>query len=149
MLVLGDQSRENGLKHSLLERLCNTYKEIGSVAAPYSLTLTVNHRCNNEILEIPQKLFYSNNIKANPHVVPSHPNAKYPLIFVCSSLSEHWDSEVQNIEANLLLDEAYKYVSPRNWPKKWGKYCDEDFAILASTQTQVKEVSTFIFITCA
>lgn len=150
LLVLGNESRENGLKDSLLERLETIYNEIGHVAAPYSLTLSINHRCNREIVEIPNKLFYSNQIKANPITVPSHPYAEYPLIFVCSSISNDWNPKIQETEAKtearLLLEEAFKYVSRRSWPEDWGQHSDNKFSILASTTTQVYVFSIRIII---
>ncbi len=136
LLVLGKESRENGLKHSILERLQSIYTKIGRAASPYSLTLAVNHRCNNQILEIPRKLFYTN-IIANPAIVPPHPEARYPLIFVCSSISEQWSANVQKLEAELLLNEASKYVSHETWPQNWGPYCKDKIAILTTTRTQV------------
>ncbi len=136
LLVLGKESRENGLKHSILERLQSIYTKIGPAASPYSLTLAVNHRCNNQILEIPRKLFYTN-IIANPAIVPPHPDARYPLIFVCSSISEQQSPDLQKIEAEILLNEALKYVSRKTWPRNWGPYCNDKIAILTTTRTQV------------
>ncbi len=59
---------------------------------------------------------------------------------MCSSILDHWDPNVEEIEAELLLGEASKYVSWRSWPREWGQYADDDFAILASTRTQVHAV---------
>ncbi len=143
LLVLGEKSREYGLKHSILERLQSIYTKIGRAASPYSLTLAVNHRCNNQILEIPKKLFYTN-IIANPAIVSSHPKAPYPLIFVCSSVSEQWSADVQKLEAELLLNEASKYVSRENWPQNWRPYCNDKIAILTTTRTQVNKFSIFM-----
>ncbi len=144
LLVLGKESRENGLKHSILERLQSIYTKIGHVASPYSLTLAVNHRCNNQILEIPRKLFYTN-IIANPAIVLPHPQARYPLIFVCSSISEQQNPGLQKIEAEILLNEASKYVSHKCWPRnQWGPYRKDKIAILTTTRTQVN--SAFVFV---
>lgn len=135
MLVLGTEARENGLRHSLLERLKMEYEKLGGRAREYSLTLNINHRCHSDILAIPVTLFYGPMwTKAN--AIP-HPSAQHPLIFVCSSMSLASNTDLDELEANLLLTQAMKYVSETTWPREWGLYDPKTICIATSTRAQV------------
>ena len=67
-----------------------------------------------------------------------HPDAGYPLHFICSSL----DQEVLEVsessnrrEVELIFKEVRKFVN--NWPKEWGKRNLSDICIMATTANQV------------
>ena len=142
LLVLGEETRKNGMKYSLLERLKMEYDQLGEIASPYSLSLNVNHRCHSDILPIPIKLFYGD-MKSSPVNALAHPRAPNPLIFVCSAISR--DTNDNKLEAEILLQEATKFVSEVNWPeRKWGYYNLQNVAIISSTRTQVGRHHSFI-----
>ena len=81
LLVLGEEARENGLKYSLLERLCHLYMSLGDAALEHMVTLRNNYRCHADIMQLPNRLFYGNTIE--PHALDAqlHPDFQYPLVF--------------------------------------------------------------------
>ena len=126
--MLGEEARENGLKFSLLERLQILYRECGGLALNHMVSLDTNYRCREELIQIPNELFYESKIKTNTssEMLPS--SYPYPLKFVCSSITEETDPEC---EAMLLLEETRQFIaSSRGCP------VDEICAVTAS-QTQV------------
>ena len=98
LLVLGDETRQSGFKLSLLERLQVQYKKIGETAEKYLVTLSCNHRCHKDILAIPHQLFYTG-LQCKAYKAETHPQAPYPLLFVCSNLSP--DSCSPEVEAQV------------------------------------------------
>lgn len=130
------------MKYSLLERLKMEYAQLGEIASPYSLSLTVNHRCHSDILPIPIKLFYGD-MKSSPVNAKAHPDAPNPLVFVCSSISR--DASDNKLEAEILLQEATRFVSRDKWPKReWGYYNLQEVAIISSTRTQVGDLTILV-----
>lgn len=107
MLVLGEEARENGLKYSLLERLQVLYRKCGGDALEHMVSLNTNYRCHEDIVRIPNELFYDSKIETRPHNAILHPQAKFPLIFVCSSVTSSVD---RNLEAELLLKQIRHFV---------------------------------------
>ena len=105
--MLGEEARENGLKYSLLERLQILYRECGGLALDHMVSLDTNYRCREELIRIPNELFYESKIKTkvSPHQLPSI--YTYPLKFVCSSITEETDA---NREAMLLLKETRQFI---------------------------------------
>ena len=141
MLVLGEEARDSGFKISLLERLQKEYNEIGGRTNEYSLTLSTNYRCHNHILAIPHQLFY-NGLKSKAYKAIPHPQAPYPLLFICSNLTSNVLSSVSDQEAQLLLEQVTAFVDQRTWPKEqWGKYDLSSIAVVTATRTQVCEKS--------
>ncbi len=142
LLVLGEEARENGLKYSLLERLLKLYKSqnLADFAKYHMFDLNVNYRCHANIMNIPNKLFYSSKIIPMPVDALSHPRAPFPLIFVCSSLSheaEPW------LEARVLLDILEDMVI-RSWPSSWGPTNLHDVALIAASRTQVLDLKILV-----
>ena len=128
LLVLGDEARENGLKLSLLERLQILYRECGGLALDHMVSLYTNYRCREELIQIPNELFYESKIKtkASSEMLPS--SYPYPLKFVCSSITEETDP---NCEALLLAEESRQFITSSR-----GHFVDEISAVTAS-RTQV------------
>ena len=113
--MLGEEAREHGLKYSLLERLYDIYQSYGGYAQDYIVKLNVNYRCHQDIMKIPNKLFYDNKVNLQPACVQGqHPDAQalpdtpYPLVFLCTSMGSE---SYADTEANELL----KYLT-----KCWG-----------------------------
>ena len=135
--MLGEEARDSGFKLSLLERLQMEYKKIGGRANEYSITLSTNHRCHKEILAIPHQLFYKG-LKSKAYKAIPHPQAPYPLLFVCSNLTSDVHSSVSDQEAQLLLEQVNNFVGHRSWPhEQWGKYDISNIAVVTATRTQV------------
>ena len=135
LLVLGEEARENGLKFSLLERLCKLYRsrDLAHAAQHYMLNLNINYRCHADIMRLPNSLFYSNRIIPYPIDALSHPMAPYPFIFVCSSLDydvEPW------LEARVLLKYLQDLVI-KSWPDTWGSRDLSDVSLITASRTQV------------
>jgi ATP-dependent exoDNAse (exonuclease V) beta subunit len=129
---LGEEARENGLKYSLLERLQDIYEKCGDNALKHMVSLNTNYRCHEEIVTIPNKLFYESMIKICPQNAITHPETEYPLVFVCSSLMPGVD---RNLEAEVILSEARKFVT--NWPENWAEQDLSKIALVTASQTQV------------
>lgn len=133
--MLGDEARENGFKLSLLERLQLQYDSIGGPAKVYSITLSTNYRCHRDILAIPHQLFYSG-LKCKARKSDTHPQAPYPLLFVCSNLT--YDVCSSEVEAEVLLQQVNFFV--QHWPSNnssWGDYNLQKIAVVTSTRPQV------------
>ena len=135
MLVLGEETRENGLKYSLLERLQGLYTMHGGLALEHMISLNTNYRCHKDLVEIPNKLFYDGKIKSHPKDAQPHPLAPFPLIFVCSSLTTNVKAE---LEAQLLLEQIEKFVLS-NWPDCWNKKNRKDICLTTASQYQVSK----------
>ena len=132
LLVLGEEARENGLKYSLLQRLQNLYMQYGGTALQHLVSLNTNYRCHEDIVKIPNQLFYDFEVKSFPHNASTHARAKYPLVFVCSSLVINADHK---LEAKVLLKQAQKYIS--SWPYTWGDKDLKKICLATASRTQV------------
>ena len=133
--VLGNEARENGLRHSLQERLQSVYQKLGGLALEHMVSLNKNYRCHENIMQIPNELFYDSKIKSSPELdAPLHHLTTFPLVFVCSSLVEEVDP---HLEAELLLNSMQDYIIS-NWPKeRWGKRDWNKICLTTALQTQV------------
>ena len=132
--MLGEEARENGLKYSLLERLQMLYEKCGGQALDYVVSLNTNYRCHKDIVEIPNQLFYENMIKRplNAHH-DHHPDATFPLLFICSSISSTTDDE---LEAQLILQQVEKFAV-HSWPSNWGKRDLTKICLVTASRPQV------------
>ena len=145
MLVLGDEAQENGLAVSLLERLQRQYSAMGAAASRYCATLVTNYRCHKDILKLVEKLFYvSSPLKCNVPRASTHPHARFPLRFVCSSIDDKvvtiMDSTHEE-EAGIALEEAARFA--KDWPEHvWGKQDLSQMCFMSSARNQV---STYTF----
>ena len=141
-MVLGEETRKSGFKLSLLERLQIEYEKCGAAAKDYLITLSTNYRCHKDILAIPHQLFYSG-LKCKAKKADPHPNAPYPVLFVCSNLTTNTCSP--KIEAQVLLGQVNKFV--QNWPRSWGDRKLKEIAVLTSTRPQVRDIAYILCIT--
>ena len=142
ILVLGEKARENGLKYSLLERLCTLYskEELVEASQIHCAILLTNFRSHHALLSLPSYLFYSSALMTVAKAITQlHPDAGYPLHFICSSLDQEVleiSESINRREIELILDEVNKYVD--NWPyKEWGDKKLSDICIMATTANQV------------
>ena len=143
LLVLGDEARDNGLKVSLLERLHAIYNSSPSdfLSETYCATLLNNYRCHRALLSLPSYLFYNSSLVAMPQSdAQLHPMCSdFPLHFICSSLNDEVlevKEGINNMEAEILLDEVVKYVS--SWPvHEWGCPDLSSLCIMTATSDQV------------
>ena len=138
--MLGDEARKNGLKYSLLERLQCVYEKLSHVSSDHCVTLITNYRCHQEILALPAKLFYPDcALECKVPATATHPSARYPLLFVCSSLDEEAQStnSVKNEnEARILLKQVAYFI--KNWPHSWGERdLQHKVGIVTQTRSQV------------
>ena len=102
--MLGDKPNELGLGTSLLERLQNDYKKAGGNHKDYIAHLRTNHRCHEDVLELPSQLFYNSSLLSRS-TAGTFPCAPYPLVFVCSSVADPQPDEedISEDEAEILI----------------------------------------------
>ena len=131
--MFGEEARENGLKYSLLERLQDLYKKCGGQALDHMVFLNTNYRCHEDIVKIPNQLFYKKKIKPRPLNAHHHPDATFPLLFICSSVSSTTDNDV---EAQLILQQVEKFAV-HSWPSDWGRRDLTKVCLVTASRTQV------------
>ena len=132
--MLGEEAREYGLKISLQERLQHLYKKLDGLALKHMVTLDTNYRCHKSIIDISNRLFYESKIWARSESALPHPKAEFPLLFVCSSLTEEVDHEY---EAKLMVEKMEDFVLS-NWPTDtWGERDWSKICLTTTTRTQV------------
>ena len=139
LLVLGKEAQQYGLNISLLERLWNVYHKLDHVTLSHQcVQLNVNYRTHKEIMKLASSLFYDSSLTS---VVPdsiAHPDATYPLLFVCSSLDDNIDRvelDADEMEARVVLDQAKKFV--KKWPsKQWGQNDSNTNSVCIITPTR-------------
>ncbi|XP_019856644.1 PREDICTED: uncharacterized protein LOC109585133 [Amphimedon queenslandica] len=139
LLVLGELAIKNGLSLSLLERLYTVYNDERLIDASlvHSATLLTNFRCHHALLSLPSYLFYDSSlITAAEAVTHLHPEAKYPLHFICSNLTEEKEIRANSNEFEVikLLEELSKYV--KSWPNEWGKKDLSKICVMTTTAHQ-------------
>ena len=139
--VLGEESRKNGLKFSLQERLQQLYTKQGGLALKHMTSLNTNYRCHERIVQIPNKLFYESKIQACPLNALAHPRAEFPLLFVCSSLTTEVDCE---FEAKLLMKYFEDFMLLDNWPTdRWGEKDLRKICLVTASRFQVSYMHHF------
>ena len=145
MLVLGDEAQENGLAVSLLERLQRQYSAMGATASRYCATLVTNYRCHKDILKLVEKLFYASPLECRVPRTSTHPHARFPLRFVCSSIDDKADAtkcSTYEKEASIALEEAARFA--KDWPEhRWGKQDLSQVCFMSSARSQVSSYSFF------
>ena len=115
------------------------YSKIGERSNEYCVTLSTNYRCHEHIQAIPNQLFYSSGVKSRAYNYKAitHPQAPYPLLFVCSNLTTDVLPSVSGEEARLLLKQVNNFVDRCSWPDEWGNYDLSSIAVITATRTQV------------
>ncbi len=136
--MLGKEARENGLKYSLQKRLQKLYRKLGGLALKHMVSLNTNYRCHENIIRISNTLFYKGEIKSSALNAPPHHLAEFPLLFVCSSLTEEVD---RDLEAKLLLDSMQHFILS-HWPDGWGERDWNNICLTMASQTQVLHMFT-------
>ena len=148
MLVLGEIPTKYGLSLSLLERLFNYYKSLGSSARSYYATLVTNFRSRNEIFSLTKELFYGTELALSDNQEPpTHPDYPYPLNFICSSVNEAENAVAMNInekEAEIVADIVANIA--KNWPSKlWGQLLiPSTLCITSPSRAQVRRIYTYM-----
>ena len=141
MVVLGDLSRDNGLKMSLLERLEKRYDDIGPKALCYLIQLDINYRCHPVITRLLSNVIYKYPITSGLSPSKQHPKAKNcPYIFYCSDMTDDptFDSkEFMKIEADAVINQLKTFFSAGKWPKSWKDFALHDVCVMSSFRTQV------------
>ena len=139
MLVLGDEPQRYGLSKSLLERLYDLYHKLGDVAKPYCAHLSTNFRCHRNILNLARQVAYKMPLECKVPDHSAHPDAVFPLQFVCTSLDANLkaiDSSVNMDEVNGALKVAANFFM--KWPAhEWGKRDLKQLCFLSPCRAQV------------
>ena len=97
------------------------------------VSLNTNYRCHEDVMRIPNDLFYDSKIKSCSRNASAHPQATYPLLFVCSSLASGVNDY---LGANLLLEQIKRLVID-SWPLCWGEKDPKKICLLTASQSQV------------
>jgi serine/threonine protein kinase len=139
MLVLGEEPQKYGLSVSLLERLYDLYQELGDVAKPYCAHLSTNFRCHSAILNLARQVAYKTTLRCNVPDLSAHPDAPFPLLFVCTSLDHNvkeTKDSLSKVEVNAALNEASRIFM--KWPDStWGKRDLREICFLSPCRGQV------------
>ena len=140
LLVLGKEAQANGLGVSLLERLHRSYKKLRCQASScYVGSLENNHRCHRDIVSLFSELFYDSTLRSVISDEVSHPEARYPLLFVCSSLedsSRAVDACTNEQEARLVLEQVQRFMEC--WPEqRWGRKKLSEVCVMMANRKQV------------
>ncbi len=110
------------------------YQNIGGKALDHMVELKTNYRCHAEIMKLPNRLFYDGILIPKPINSETHPKFPYPLVFVCSSLQEKVDEE---IEAKIMLQKVNETIC-RAWPEnQWGAKNLHEVGLITPSQPQV------------
>ena len=142
LLVLGDMPQQLGLGVSLLERLLKSH---GRKLANFIAHLSINHRCHEDILELPSKLFYGSSLIPMSSAVTVH-DAPYPLLFVCSSTADPCPivEDTSDNEAKLLV-EHFRQLSRKGDTRTFQR----NTCFMALSRRQVSECMEAMIVTHA
>ena len=122
--MLGDDPQKFGLGISLLERLLQAYKDAGETSSAYIAQICNNYRSHKDILELPSQLFYSSSLKPMSKAI-THPDAPYPLIFVCSSVADPVPvaDDINIKEAEILIGQFHRFCKSEDIQSFSSKTC--------------------------
>ena len=147
--MLGEKPQKYGLAVSLLERLYDLYQELGEVAKPYCAHLSTNFRCHSAILGLAQQVAYKSPLSCEVPDHSAHPEATFPLRFVCTSLDSRvraTESSICEVEVDSALKEASHFLL--KWPAhNWGDQDVTKLCFLSPCRGQVCS-PTHSFFTC-
>ena len=138
--VLSKEAQKHGLGVSLQQRLHRVYQTIGGPAKYFSIILPTSYRCHEGILELLSNSLYGIPVLRKGSEESSlHPNTKFSLTFVCSSIehSAKQGEDEERKQVQILLQEVMAYSDLKVWPKrKWGKAA-EKMCIVVPNNRQV------------
>ena len=116
------------------------YTQSGASAASYIIKLVTNYRCHQDILSLAEKLSYHIQLKSVVSAISTHPEATFPLVFVCSVLKNPLPSEnpVNEMEARIVIEQVQKFAP--GWPQDfWGAKLDpSQICLMSPSRTQVR-----------
>ena len=142
----GEYPQKFGLAASLLERLHAHYTvELTDAARAHHAMLVTNHRCHEEIVKLSGLLFYDAELSSTVPPNSTHPDAPYPLMFVCSNLDDTYQAvevkpEEVKKEVRIALEQAKKFAL-LHWPTDgWGKKDFSQLCFASPTRVQVSPV---------
>lgn len=133
--MFGNEAQANGLGTSIMERLYGVYEKLPGGRFLHA-ELTTNYRCHHGILMLPSYLFYESTLLSRSPA-PTHPDAPFPLVFVCSSLDDTKTARegTDVAEADCILAQMGKYLE--NWPPNWGGM-QSAVCVMSSSENQVQ-----------
>ena len=144
--MLGEEPQKYGLSVSLLERLYDLYQDLGDVAKPYCAHLSTNFRCHSAIVKLAQQVAYKSPLTCTVADHTAHPDARFPLRFVCTSLNNkitETKESICEIEVVAALEEATHFFLP--WPvNNWGERNVKKMCFLSPCRGQVSALTIFI-----
>ena len=139
MLVLGETPQKHGLSKSLLERLYDLYCSQGHVAKSYCANLCTNFRCHRKILDLACQVAYEMPLYCAVPDVSAHPDATFPLQFMCTSLDPNikaMESSINEDEVQVALKLASNFLM--KWPANvWGMRDPSQICFLSPCRAQV------------
>ena len=119
------------------------YTRIGRSAEPYIVRLVTNYRCHRDILDLAEKMFYKCPLKTVVPAESTHPDAPFPLVFVCSDLTKPQPSEnpTNENEARIVIEQLQKFAP--GWPQDyWGAKVDpSQICVMSPSRSQVRYYS--------
>jgi hypothetical protein len=132
-------ARVKGLSTSLLQRLHRLYyhsTDDSVLKNKFMATLLTNYRSHEAILRLPSNLFYECSLLTRSKDSSPHPDAPYPLMFVCTSLERAQSNRNSWNEAEVktILEVAEKYL--KTWPARWGSFSADQVCLMARTHQQ-------------
>ncbi len=119
-----------------MERLYAVYEKLPDGGRSLHAELSTNYRCHHGILMLPSYLFYESTLLSRSRAL-THPDAPYPLVFVCSSLDDNKTAKrgTDVTEADCVLNHVEKYL--KKWPRHWGDMRNA-VCIMSSSENQVR-----------
>ena len=92
------------------------------------------------ILRLPSILLYECSLLPRAADSVPHPEAPYPVMFICSSMDKsQTNMSASDIDqARLVVEKANQYLS--QWPDCWGTFHADQVCILARTHQQVRSL---------
>ena len=116
--------------------------ELKEASKAHHAMLVTNYRCHKEIVKLSELLFYDTPLGSSVDEASTHPDAPYPLLYVCSCLDDiHQAVEMKPAdmekEVNIALSQMKRFLL--NWPAdRWGKKKEFPQIVFASpTRAQV------------
>lgn len=137
--MLGDEAKSSGLDISLLERLMNSYEQLGSIADTYVTRLTMNYRSHESLLVLPE-LFYGPIATSDIKPYWQHHTGPAGYYFVCSDsrlVPEGIDPDQPLVEACIVLEQVLLYLREVEKDEEKVRRTRNRICVISSTRKQV------------